>query len=282
MSNEEIVMQIQNGVDVTVNQERLWKNNRKFIRRMVKKVCGFTEDTEDLEQQGFIGLITAAIKYNPAAGASFLTYAGHYIHSSISRYSENCCQSVRIPVYLKSRIRRHEQMRQQYRNNKGREPTEQEYMEHLHISQKSLHCLEKTIQNMRMVSIDMELPGSDGSISLLDMLQSGENIEEWVTYSVYSRELKEALDAALSILDHETSAMIQSVYYQGNTREWTARIFGCSIQNVSVRISAGFWRILHSSHRTELESFMWEGYKYNEFAYSEYAGTEDEENEFLI
>lgn len=282
MSNEEIVLQIQNGIDVTENQEKLWLKNKGFVNYMIKKTCGFSEDIEDLEQQGFIGLVTAAMKYKPDNGANFITFAGYHIRSSIIRYNENCCHCVRTPTYLLSRIRKYEQMRQQYRNDKGREPTDDEYMELLHISHRSLLHLEKTMHNMRAISINMDLSQSDGETSLLDMLRSDEDIEELITYSVYNKELKKALDSSLALLDHETSAMIQSVYYQGNSMRKTAEIFGCAVQNVSDRIRAGFWKILHSSHRKALESFMWDGYQYNEYLYSEYAETEDEENEFLI
>ena len=58
MSNEEIVEQIQKGIEVTANQERLWKNNERFVRWVVRKYIGACckEDLEDFMQQGFIGL----------------------------------------------------------------------------------------------------------------------------------------------------------------------------------------------------------------------------------
>jgi DNA-directed RNA polymerase specialized sigma subunit len=52
MSNEQIVEQIWNGIDVAKNQERLWLKNRKFVLPIIKRYCGFTDDLEDLEQQG--------------------------------------------------------------------------------------------------------------------------------------------------------------------------------------------------------------------------------------
>ena len=77
MSNEEIVEQIQKGIEVTANQERLWKNNERFVRWVIRKYIGdcCKDDQEDFMQQGFIGLISAAGKYRPENGAKFLTYA---------------------------------------------------------------------------------------------------------------------------------------------------------------------------------------------------------------
>lgn len=79
MSNEEIVENIQKGIDVAVNQEQLWKKNRKFVQWQVRKLCGISErdsDFDDYEQEGFIGLLVAAAKYDKKRGAGFLTYAG--------------------------------------------------------------------------------------------------------------------------------------------------------------------------------------------------------------
>lgn len=281
MSNEEIVKQIQDGIEVKENQERLWQQNRGFITRMIKKMCGFSDDAEDFEQECFIGLIDAAMKYDSGAGVKFLTYAGFYVRKAIIRYSENCCSSVRVPAYLKTNIRKYECFRQSCKKEKGRFPTEEEYLDELHISRKSLTHLEKTIHNMNAVSVNQEAFGNDGGMTFLDMLQGGEDIGELITYSVYGRELKEALDSALAILDTDSRTAIQSIYYQGNTVGRTAEIFGCSRQAVYEKTRKGFWKILHSSHMEKLKSFMPDGYRYNEYAHSEFAEGE-ESSEFLI
>lgn len=281
MSNEEIVKQIQEGIEVKENQVRLWQQNRGFIKHMVKKMCGFSDDLEDFEQECFIGLIDAAMKYDESEGTKFITYAHYYVRKAIIRYNENCCSSVRVPAYLKASIRKYESFRQSCRKEKGRYPTEEEYLQKLHISRRSLMHLEKTIHNMNAVSMDQEAFGDAGGKALLDMLEGGEDIGELITYSVYSKELKQALDSALGILDVDTRAAIQSIYFQGNTVGGTAEIFGCSRQAVYDKTRKGFWKILHSSHMEELKSFMPTGYRYNEYAYSEFA-EEEESSEFLI
>lgn len=285
MSNEEIVERIQKGIDVAASQEQLLKQNRKFVLRQVRRLCGHMEneaDFEDYEQEGSIGLLTAAMRYDKGRGTCFLTCAGYYVKAAVIRYSENCCSSVRVPVYLKERIRKYAKYRQQYMDEKGRYPTRDELLEGLDISSRSLDHLEKTLYNMKAVSIDKGYSDNDGESSLIGMLQSGEDIEELITYSVYSQDLKKALDLALAILDSDTRKAVQSIYYQGNSVKQTARILGCSTQAVYEKTRKGFWKILHSSHRAELESFMWDGYRYNEYAYSEFAEMEDEDSEFLV
>lgn len=279
--------QIHKGIEVTANQERLWKQNSRFVRWQVRKLCGLAEgdmDFEDYVQEGFIGLMSAAVKYDGSKGTKFLTYAAWHIRKAVFRYSENCSASVRLPAYLKERVRKYAGCRQKLLSEKGREPTKEEYLAELHISERALEHLEKTIYRMSAVRLDKGRSDDGGEGSLLDLLQSDEDMEELATYSVYDQELKKALDSALGCLDKNTRVAIQSVYYQSNSMERTAELFGCSRQAICEKIRKGFWKILHSPHRAELEGFMWEGYHFNEYAYSEFADMQeiDEENEFLI
>lgn len=71
MSNEEIVERIQKGIDVAASQEQLLEQNWKFVRWQVRRLCGHMEnkaDYEDYEQEGFIGLLTAAVRYDKSMG----------------------------------------------------------------------------------------------------------------------------------------------------------------------------------------------------------------------
>lgn len=279
MSNEEIVEQIQNGIDITKNQERLWIKNRKFVLMIIKKYCGFTEELEDLEQQGFLGLITGAMKYQRNKGVKFLTYSAYWIKQSIFRYYESCC--IRIPEYMKINIRKYERYRQEYRNQNGNFPSDEESCKELRISPYLLRSLEKTIYNLHCISLDTPAT-EDDTRTILDMLESDMEIEETVTYSVYRKELHTELEQAMKLLEKETREIIYSIYYQGNSMESTATILHCSRQNIYNRIGKGFYKILHSPYRARLESFMWEGFQYNEKVYYNYAELDNIENEFII
>lgn len=284
MSNEQIVEQIQNGADVTANQEKLWLKNRKFVLMIIKSYCGFTDGLEDLEQQGFLGLITAAMKYCPDKGVKFITYSAYWIKQSIFRYHDNCSGSVRVPAYMKSNIRKYERYRQDYRNQNSNYPADEELCRELKMSRRSLERLERTIYNMKAVSLDAPAArNGDMDTALIDCLKTDEILENALTYSVYRKELHRDLQKALELLDMVTRQMIYSVYYQGYSRARTAELFGCSRQNVNERIGKGFYRILHSSHRETLESYMEIGYRYKENAYSRYADLDSEaDNEFLV
>lgn len=275
MSNEEIVEQIQKGIEVTANQERLWKNNERFVRWVIRKYIGdcCKEDLEDFMQQGFIGLISAAGIYRPESGAKFLTYAEKHIKTAVFRYNGCNTSSVHIPEYLKMRMRKLAAFQLKYRAAFKREPDPEEIQKALGISARSLCHLEKTLLNIRTRSLD-EYISEDGGSSLLDLLSTDEKIDELAGGSEYQRELHNELDAALSILDQKTALMIRCAYYQGNGYARTAKLFGCSKQAVDERIKKGFYKILHSKYRERLESFMWEGYHVDPRRLSDYVDME--------
>lgn len=62
MSNEEIVQEIQNGINVTENMELLYRQNMPLIRRFIKPYSHY-ENMEDLEQESYFGLFSAGVGY---------------------------------------------------------------------------------------------------------------------------------------------------------------------------------------------------------------------------
>lgn len=227
MSNEKIVEQIQKGIDVTANQERLWKNNRSYVIKCIRKYVGKCnqQDYEDFINEGFIGLLTAASKYKTEQGTKFLSYATFYIRAALYRYNSLNTYTVRVPEYLKARIRKLATFKQKCREEFCREPESEEIQKALHISARSLYHLEKTLLNMKIKSLD-EYISDDGDTSFLDILSIDERVEELAAGSEYQRELHEALEAALSILDDRTALMIRCAYYQQNNYTKTAEYLG--------------------------------------------------------
>src|SRR3712207_7622501 len=89
MTNEELVYLYQQGDKQVLDS--LIEQNKGIVYKLVNKfyVEGTNSiDKEDLEQEGIIGLIIAAGKYdlNNPKKAKFITYAIHWIYSKINRY----------------------------------------------------------------------------------------------------------------------------------------------------------------------------------------------------
>lgn len=286
MTNEEIVEKIQNGIDVSDNQERLWKQNKKFVSYCIKKYVGGCEqqDYDDFMNEGFIGLLTAAMKFNKEKGTNFLTCAGWYIRSALYKYNGTNTYTVHIPEYLKSRLKKLIEFKRKYRAEFCREPEPKEVQEALCISVHSLFYLEKTLLSMQTRSLD-EYIYTEGEESLIDIISSDKQTEELFGRSEYQRQLHEELEKVLNTLDERTALMIRCIYYQNRNYTKTADIFRCTKQAVNTRVKKGFYKIVNSKYREELESFMWEGYKADIKRLEEYVDMEEVEEmskEFLL
>lgn len=92
MTNEELVQLYQEGNKTALDE--LVEKNKGIVNKLVNKF--YVEktnsiDIEDLQQEGFIGLIIAADKYdfNNPNKAKFITYAVHWIYQKIQRFIES-------------------------------------------------------------------------------------------------------------------------------------------------------------------------------------------------
>ena len=106
MSNEEIVQEIQNGINVTENMELLYRQNMPLIRRFIKPYSHY-ENMEDLEQESYFGLFEATKNYDPNKEVKFITYARFWIVQAVSRYIQCNTPAVRIPSGLNGKIKRY-------------------------------------------------------------------------------------------------------------------------------------------------------------------------------
>ena len=85
MSNEDLVLMIQGNEDKARHLGELYEQNRGAIAIIAKRYSEYAE-IEDLMQESFFGLSEAAARWDPGAGANFLTYAGYWIRAAIINY----------------------------------------------------------------------------------------------------------------------------------------------------------------------------------------------------
>src|SRR5690242_5127706 len=69
------------------------------VERIARRFAGI-EPIEDLTQVGFIGLLNALTKFDPAAGVRFNTYATYLVAGEIKHYLRDRSQTIRQPAWL--------------------------------------------------------------------------------------------------------------------------------------------------------------------------------------
>jgi RNA polymerase primary sigma factor len=148
------------GTEGAAAQEILVDINIRLVMSLALKYLNRGVDLEDLLQEGKLGLLRAARKYNWRKGYRFSTYATHWIRQTLGRAVENDGRIVRLPSHFQETMYR--VLRAQFRLSTflGREPTAEEIAAETGRLTKDVR-LALTILKSEPLSFDSPIPGSE-------------------------------------------------------------------------------------------------------------------------
>ncbi|HTT31768.1 MAG TPA: sigma-70 family RNA polymerase sigma factor [Solirubrobacteraceae bacterium] len=109
-----------------IAKERLVNSNLRLVISNARSYEGLDLPLLDLIQEGMLGLIRAAEKFDWRKGYKFSTYATFWIRESIQRAIANRARPIRVPVHIGQRERRIGRARAALVAELGREPTDEE------------------------------------------------------------------------------------------------------------------------------------------------------------
>jgi len=107
-------------------KEQLVNSNLRLVVSIARKYQGGEMPLLDLIQEGILGLIRAAEKFDYRKGFKFSTYATFWIRESIQRAIANRARTIRIPVHIGQRERKIGRAQRELVARLGREPTDAE------------------------------------------------------------------------------------------------------------------------------------------------------------
>ena len=107
-------------------KERLVNSNLRLVISNARSYEGLDLPLLDLIQEGILGLMRAAEKFDWRKGYKFSTYATFWIRESIQRAIANRARPIRVPVHIGQRERRIRRARAALLAELGREPTDEE------------------------------------------------------------------------------------------------------------------------------------------------------------
>ncbi|HHH83749.1 MAG TPA: sigma-70 family RNA polymerase sigma factor, partial [Chloroflexi bacterium] len=122
-------------------REHLITANSRLVISVAKKYMGRGVPFLDLIQEGNIGLIRAAKKFDYRRGHKFSTYATWWIRQAVTRAIADQGRTIRVPVHMGDQINRLLRVSHQLTQKLGREPTTEELAE-------SLDTTPKKVENM--------------------------------------------------------------------------------------------------------------------------------------
>lgn len=162
---KELSRRVQAGDNVA--KARLVEANMRLVINLAKNYHHALIPFEDLIQEGAIGLMTAAERYDPSRGYRFSTYATHWVRQAISRAIDNKSKSIRIPAHVSESLRKIERARAQLLREEGVEPTAEQIAAHLQMSVRKVTQLMQSTQEP--VSLDM-LVGDEDNTTLASLI----------------------------------------------------------------------------------------------------------------
>lgn len=160
MTNEELVDQIQKGINPGDNMEQLYQQNYRLIFLIVRKYS-YSDEMDDLLQEAYFGLYEAVKRYESTAGVKFMSYATYWIRQSIQRYLENNGRCIRIPVAMQGNIHKYNKVMAAFYMELGRKPTDRELCRYIGVGKKALEEIKKAVYSDKIQSLDDYLPGSE-------------------------------------------------------------------------------------------------------------------------
>jgi RNA polymerase primary sigma factor len=130
---------LSNGREDAIN--RLVESNLGFVVTVAREYRHLGLPFEDLLNEGNLGLIEAARRYDPEKGARFITYAIWWIRKLILRALTQRSTLVRIPDSKAKKLKDIRRAQANLRQSLGRDPSRREVSEHLEMRQENLDRL---------------------------------------------------------------------------------------------------------------------------------------------
>jgi RNA polymerase primary sigma factor len=201
--------------------QALCKANLRFVISVAKKYQGRGLPLSDLIQQGNLGLVTAAIKFDPDQGVKFISYAVWWIRQAILSALAHHGRSVRVPLNRAAELSKILKMRQSLKVMLDREPTSEEIARKLEMNPQTVEMLEAL--NAGEVRLDAPIGDSEDS-SLVERFVTEEATGS--VREVEERLLREQIDDALSTLRERDAYVLRLYYGLGDGREHTLEEIG--------------------------------------------------------
>jgi RNA polymerase primary sigma factor len=193
-------------------KDELVNCNARLVVSVVKRYQGYGVDIADLVQEGNLGLITAAEKFDWRKGFKFSTYATWWVRQAAQRAVANLSRNIRIPVHVNDRIIKLSNGRKRFRAEYGFEPDDAELSEYTSVPIKYIKEVDIALKQ-QATSLNKLIGDSTDSNELGDLLDasiySEKNGDSDTAKAAEKSLMKAWLKSLLAELPHDERSVIE-------------------------------------------------------------------------
>ena len=224
----ELTRRIKLGDKAAANE--LVTANLRFVISVAKQYQNKGLDLVDLIQEGNIGMLEAAYKFDETRGYRFISYAVWWIRQAIMRAISEQCRTVRVPMSQIVNMSKINKMSEKFEQKNGRVPSMEEIEEETNLNRKKINM--SLASTYRSVSLESPLRDEDVSC-LLDVLPN-DNSESTDTTALKSDLILEIerILSKLSYREQDVLRMSFGIGVQAMSNDEIASRFGIGGERV--------------------------------------------------
>ncbi|MBU0704343.1 MAG: sigma-70 family RNA polymerase sigma factor [Chloroflexi bacterium] len=243
---------VQDGLDA---REHLIRANSRLVISVAKRYIGRGVPFLDLIQEGNIGLIRAANKFNYHLGHKFSTYATWWIRQAVTRAIADQSRTIRVPVHIGDQINKLLRISHRLTQELGRAPTSEELALAMEIPTRKAEEMLRVARR----PLSLEMPTDDeGNSELGDFIEDEDSAapDEEVTSAM----LRELLRNTLQDLPPREVRILQLRYGlvdgETYTLEEVGKKLGVTRERVRQIEAQALSRLRHPTHSRKLRDYL--------------------------
>jgi len=250
----ELARRIRGGDKAAVTE--LTRANLRFVVSVAKQYQNQGLSLPDLINEGNLGLIKAAEKFDETRGVKFISYAVWWIRQSVMQAINEQSRIVRLPLNQVSSISRYQRINAKFEQENERLPSIEEVAELMSLPKDKL--AETISCATRHISFDAPFASdeSDGGC-LLDVVENNESPK--VDRNLLSESLSTEIERVFATLPNRESSILRMVYGIGRSEVTIDEIsmkFGLTRERVRQIKEKALINLRHSSKSSLLKAYL--------------------------
>lgn len=234
--------------------DKLVRSNLRFVVSVSKKYRNRGVPLPDLINEGNLGLMRAARRFDETKGIRFVTYAVWWIRQAILQALAEQSRIVRVPVNRAGQLHRIARRKAELAQELGREPTASEIAKGMDLRTEEVEQVIAVASSH--LSLDAPMFPGDGS-SLLDSLP--DSVSPGPDEETFEKALTDSLETALSTLEERESGILRRYFGLGNRLPMSLEEIGSEMGITRERVrqikEKALTRLRHASRARILETF---------------------------